>query len=353
MTDQKRRAWSAVASATLFVIALAARIFLYAWDLAYGNQLSILTFLVAAAAALAAVTIAIWIRGRHPGSGTASASTRPGDIIAAITAAAAVAVLFFGGLQAVLPNTPQAAAAAACRGVPTAGAPAYGQTVETGANARAGAGSGYPTKDRFGPSCTVGFDGFCVGEPIANTGTALPDQRWLIVHGRTEVVSAALIRLQSPQADLGSTPSRKCAKTFHGVTGPVTLSWTAIASGKSAVLTANSPGSVLFGFAVGYTPTQANGSYPYANVGKYSPTPGFVSKYLNVTWNPQMSPAPLPGGSGSLVVVAEACYADDAPVTGTARVKTLTFRAGMLVKAANLDPTSVPDGLRRQACSVD
>ncbi|MGI8667634.1 MAG: hypothetical protein ACR2N4_16680 [Jatrophihabitans sp.] len=100
--------------------------------------------------------------------------------------------------------------------------------------------------------------------------------------GRTKVVSAALIRLQSPQADLGSKPSSKCARTFHGVAGPVTLSWTAIASGKSAVLTANSPGSVLFGF-IGYTPNQADGSYPYTNVGKYSPTPGFISKYVNVT----------------------------------------------------------------------
>jgi hypothetical protein len=99
-----------------------------------------------------------------------------GGVASAAGAALSLAAAALGAVTLVVPNAPTRAAAAACAGAPVYGARFFAQTVEAlgGVNARSGPGTGYPQVNRFAAGCTLGFDGYCIGEPIGDFRVTLP-----------------------------------------------------------------------------------------------------------------------------------------------------------------------------------
>jgi hypothetical protein len=342
-----RRLAAVIVAWTLAVIAIIARVVLYELDIVY-SQYS-LTLLTIAAAGLVVTAIGTTLAWRSSVTGSAS------DHIGVLASATAIAVTLYSLLQLGLPNTPQSAAAPACRNAPVHGARVQGQTTELGINGRAGAGSAFPAKDRFGPNCTIGFDGFCYGEGVANsTGTNLADQRWLIVHGRTEIVSAAYVNLQNAQPRLGTLPARSCNK-FYGNAAPTLSSWKALsAKGGIVQLTAQTTGAAIVSFGIELPATATGGSFPYQEIGYYSTVPTSKGFGPSTSWKPALVAA-LMHGKVSVIALAEACSANDFKVQGTGKYKQLTFQDGQLATAKDIDRSKVSnaDQLDQETCSLE
>ena len=261
----------------------------------------------------------------------------PTDATAQVVAYVTIAVAVFTLLQNVLPNSSEQAAAPACRGLAVQGAKTLGQTVGqsagTGVSARAGAGTVYDQVDRYAANCTIGFDGFCIGESIGNTLTTVADQRWLIVHGRdNELISAAEIRLQSPQRGLTNKPSSKCG-ALHGSEGPSRLAFTVSGPPSEPTLTADAPGAAVVGFGVEFTRGFASGAYPYRQIG--------IPTNFAVVWMAARSASRLTHGTGTAYLSAVACYADDAVVPGISAFRKVTFINSKIV--TDLPTTDPPN----------
>lgn len=93
----------------------------------------------------------------------------------------AAPVLVGGGLTLLVPATPASAPAAGCPGAPVRGA-AYVAVTTEAASARSGPGRSYETSGRFPAGCSVGFTGYCLGDPVPDaTWPAWRDSRWLLV----------------------------------------------------------------------------------------------------------------------------------------------------------------------------
>ncbi|HEX8092306.1 hypothetical protein [Jatrophihabitans sp.] len=319
---------------------------LYEFNIIY-SQYS-LTLLTIAAAGLVVAAIGATVAWRSSATSTTS------DNIGVLASATAIAVTLYSLLQLSLPNTPQSAAAPACQNAPVHGSRAQGQTTELGVNGRSGVGSAYSVKDRFGPRCTIGFDGFCYGEGVANsTRTNLADQRWLIVHGRSETVSAAYVDLQSAQAKLGNSASRSCKK-FSGGATPTLSKWVALSAKPGVVqLAAQTKGAAIVSFGVLLPAAIAGGSFPFLEVAYYSGVPTSKGFGSAATW--KTAPLVPLRGKITMIAVAEACSANDAKVPGTGKYKVLTFVNGKLATAKDIERGTVPnaDKLDQETCSLE
>lgn len=72
-----------------------------------------------------------------------------------------------------LPATPSGTVAQACRNAQISGARFIAlSNGRSGTNARSGPGLSFPQVDRFDQGCSIGFDGYCVGEPVNSPTTA-------------------------------------------------------------------------------------------------------------------------------------------------------------------------------------
>lgn len=247
--------------------------------------------------------------------------------------------------QGLAPPTPVTAASSSCQGVPVLGAKFFAQTLPDGVNARSGPGTGFPQVNRFGGNCTLGFDGFCVGEPIPTVDGQLLDTRWLIVHQRDQLVSAAKLLPQSSQAVFGTKPDPRC-KALGGYPNPGPLTFTPTMQGNATSLVAVSPGARLVGYAVGLQLPAADG-YPLSSIKVKSNAPDFTGLYQYAG-----DVNSLPGHSGVIQLVASVCLAPDVP-TGRPELYRTTFTTGQLT---NLAPGRLPDAhdttlLAKQACS--
>jgi hypothetical protein len=75
---------------------------------------------------------------------------------------------------------------------------------------RSGPGVSYPQTGRYDTNCTVGFDGYCVGEPMPDpTADGWMDSRWLR-DGKGNFVSLAYLDPQSPDSNLPYLSDRVC-----------------------------------------------------------------------------------------------------------------------------------------------
>ena len=248
------------------------------------------------------------------------------------------------------PTTPDQAAAPACRGVPVAGAPFFAQTVSTGVNARAGAGTGYGQVNRFGGDCTLGFDGYCIGEPIGDPVTQLPDTRWLIVHSRRYLVASARVRSQSKEADLGGKPAADCARRYGGLPQPgppnLVVKVTSSLPPAAATLSVTAKSAALIGYAVRVL-DPSDGSYPYSLIKVKQNAPTFAG-----TWAASSAVPDLLHGTGRVELAAATCLAADVP-SGPPAVYRATFRTGQLVALVKSKPVDPRDAalLAHTACS--
>jgi hypothetical protein len=329
----------AIVAGLLAAAAIAARVILFESGLLYGSSRILYADFVIAGLVISAAAL-----GLKAASETTGLSLSSGINTAVLALGLGVTTL--GLLQGLLPNTPYRAAAAACPGVSIEGAPYLAQTGRIGVNARTGAGGGFPQVDRFGGSCTLGFSGYCVGQPIPNDQTEIDDARWLIVYRRSELVSSAKLLGQSPASSLGSQPSPQCPQ-MGGLPQPGTPTFTPTRlHGNHVRLKARAQSGSLVGYAVREL-NQFGGGYQYSLVGVVPRPPSFVGLWRAGTALPQ-----LRHGAGTVELAAASCLAADVPV-GQPAVYDARFRAGHLNSLRPSKPLSEADAseLAVTACS--
>jgi hypothetical protein len=113
-------------------------------------------------------------------------------------------------LQLLVPPSPVSAGGAPCDGASVAGSAYQAKTGQYGLSARLGPGATFAPARRFDASCTVGVDGYCVGEGVNDTGVPLPDVRWLRPRHTEFHVPAGTVFDLSAAADLGTAPEADC-----------------------------------------------------------------------------------------------------------------------------------------------
>jgi hypothetical protein len=253
-----------------------------------------------------------------PAVTTGSGPVKDGAVTTAV-AILALATAAYGMVELLSPITPYQAAAPACRNAPVAGASFLAQTVGTGVNGRAGPSSGYPQVDRFAGNCTLGFDGFCIGEPVHDFLILKPlDQRWLVLHRRTIFVASGKILSQSPEKTLGAHPSPRCT-TLGGLPEPRIDELHVVPALPLSQLSVRTSGAVIaVGYAVNISGPSAMIVDPFGQIGIKTRDEGFTA-----SWNPALAATMLPAGSGTVEVAATACLAPG--VHGDVRVVRITL----------------------------
>jgi hypothetical protein len=135
-----------------------------------------------------------------------------GTLYGQVTKAAAVVGAGTAALAALqlVPYTPSIATAAACPGAQVYGVAFLGTSHPIGVNARAGPGRSFEQTARFQGDCSVGFEGFCLGEPVLDQFIVekyqVPDVRWYELPDSRGYISAAVIEAQSPTSEIRAQP---------------------------------------------------------------------------------------------------------------------------------------------------
>lgn len=179
-------------------------------------------------------------------------------IAATLAAILGLALSGYSVSELLAPNTPVAATVPACGGTPVYGAKYFAKTQANGANARRGPGVEYPQVSRYAGDCTLGFDGYCIGRAVPDYILGTPDQRWLIVHDRKELIAAGVVLSESAESALGTEPSPECQQ-LGGLPQPSEIQSFSynIITGQ---ITVAAPGAVAVGYGMATVP-QHNRSY--------------------------------------------------------------------------------------------
>lgn len=106
-----------------------------------------------------------------------------GDRVGAVALVLGIPALIASGLNLLAPPTPQGVSAGACAGTQTYHTAYLGLTVgPLGDFTRSGPGLSFAQTGRLDKDCTVGFDGYCIGDPIDDPVThGWVDTRWVRV----------------------------------------------------------------------------------------------------------------------------------------------------------------------------
>jgi hypothetical protein len=267
------------------------------------------------------------LRGRDTSQGASKES-----ITATLAAILGLAITGYSVSELLAPNTPVAAAVPACSGTPVYGARYYAKTQTNGVNARSGPGVEYPQMNRYGGDCTLGFDGYCIGRTVSDYILGTPDQRWLIVHDRKELVAAGVVLAESAESALGDKPSPECQE-LGGLPQPSAIEDFTYRAATGEI-TAMAPGAVAVGYGMASIP-ERNRAYQVVALA----TNGNFSAKL--TTNAIASEMPVTGG---IWLSAAICLADNVPVVGSLQVKVLIFDGSHPVK--ELSDTDVPKSVR-------
>jgi hypothetical protein len=331
----------------LAAILIAVRYFLFAHGILYGETVANMASLAVAGFIVVAGCLALWIlRGSQTHGGSASQSQgngAPDSVVATVAAILGLALTGYSVSELVAPNTPVAASVPACAGVPVYGAKYFAVTAENGVNARSGPGPEYQQLNRYPTNCTLGFDGYCIGYPIADFVLGTPDQRWLLVHDRKQLVSAAVVLSESAESDLGTTPGPECG-SLGGLPQPNKVARLTYNT-SSGELSASAPGAVLVGYAA---VSLSAGSPDYTSATGTNASSDFPA---------QLTPSDLvgdvQGGTGQVLVGAAVCLAINVPVTSSLSALTVTIRNSRITQTtpdAHLTP-NVATRLAEFACN--
>jgi hypothetical protein len=247
------------------------RVFGVLTGILYGESRITLCLWVIAGAGL--VVIALWParrRARQARRGLSppgeEAHGRSPDRLERIGTVVGTSTALVALLSILLPAVPTSAAAAACRGASLHGVRYVATTQDSGANARTGPGESFEQAYRFSGNCSIGADGYCLGEPTVNAFFKdWYDTRWLVVPhhrgvlhflaavlsgepGGERFVAAGVVFPQSPASRLGMLGADRCGSDAAKPPGEVTLS----TSTKDGVvtLTAKADRTFNYGFAV-------------------------------------------------------------------------------------------------------
>jgi hypothetical protein len=250
---------------------------------------------------------------KEPESGTKE------SIVATVAAILGLAVTAFSLSEILAPNTPVEAAAPACAGAPVYGARFFAETLPTGDNSRSGPGREYEQVNRYGGNCTLGFDGYCIGPPEQDFRLGTPDQRWLLVHRRDELIASAVVQSQTAESALGTKPSPICDK-LGGLPQPTVISAFTYdtASGHVGAIAAGAA-------AVGYGLATAG---PMVN---YRALPLGTTAGFAITLPSQRIASLTHATDGHVWLGAAICLADNVPVTASLKVLRLTLRRSRII----------------------
>ncbi len=321
-----------IASCALVVLAailITVRYILFERGILYGEAVANMASLAVAGFIVVAGCLSLWIlRGgnqTHGGSGGQSQGGAAADsVVATVAAILGLALTSYSVSELVAPNTPVAASVPACAGVPVYGAKYFAVTAENGVNARSGPGPEYQQLNRYPTDCTLGFDGYCIGYPIADFVLGTPDQRWLLVHDRKQLISAAVVLSESAESDLGTTPDPECA-SMGGLPQPNKIS-SLTYNTSSGKLSASAPGAVLVGYAA-VSPSPGSPDYTSA-------TGTNASSDFSAQLPPSDLVSNVQGAAGQVLLGAAVCLAINVPVTSSLSVLTITIRNSRVIHAA-------------------
>ncbi|GLY93203.1 hypothetical protein [Actinoplanes sp. NBRC 103695] len=179
-------------------------------------------------AALVALTFWSWALAGRDAGGTAGTWL---DRVGGFAAVVALPALVTATLNLVAPATPPSLSVAACSGAQTWNTPYHGRTIgPLGNYARTGPGLSFPQSGRFKEDCSLGFVGYCAGDPVKEPFTKTwTDTRWLLLgshrsglakwtarlSGEPEqprFVALAYVAPNSPDRDLDYLGDKACAQ---------------------------------------------------------------------------------------------------------------------------------------------
>jgi hypothetical protein len=289
--------------------------------------------------------------------------------LAAAGVAVAVPVGLIGAVQLAAPSTPHAATAPACAGASVADGAFLATTPATGINARSGPDTSYPQVRRFAASCTLSFDGYCIGEPTDDLLiTGDPDQRWLILHRPWETwpwdhmpwakqapvfVAAGKVQSQSAESALGTQPDPECAQ--HGGWSPPKPLALATAFTKGVVTAhATAIGAELIGISVESSRHPQDGSDAIFHLANPAPLRTDTTSSIIATWNAETITGKAIGPyAATFTLMASVCLAPAVPDPRDYAVSRFAWNGQTVTPLANNSPSvSNEKRLQTEACRV-
>jgi len=250
--------------------------------------------------------------------------------------AVAVAAALWGLVALIAPTS--TSVAAECSGVQVRGAAAVGTTSDYGANAREGTARAFPTTKRFDPECVLGFDGYCVGEPVPDVVTypadGYYDSRWLILPTaapRTllnvswmsgERPEGAVSAIAVAEGDVAILDKTECPTGSvdppDNAADPVILA----ATPETATVGSASEGAVLMGFAVYIEGGPSLGATQFRQIGVRQS----LSGRFEAEWTHALTRESVRTANGRVTVLAAPCIAIGVPSPAAQASATSSFR---------------------------
>jgi len=278
------------------------------------------------------------------------------ESVGRLVAGAAALAGLFAATELVWPAVPDASAPAACPGAQTRNVDFLAVTHRDGVSVRTGPGRSFRQRDRLLGDCTIGFVGYCLGEPTEDVfyvafGQEVGDARWLVLPRGRGYVAAAAVRSQEAEDRLPG-PREDCpgrdefeigAPEIRVPPGPVAGEVEIVATAKRA-------------------PTVGFATY-HLEAGE----PVFVRVTLDAnfsgrfgfSWLTSAQPGPAGLGQGDVVLVAVSCLAAEVPGPASAVIVPLSNGPGPPSAAAttrSVDLDSIPPDHRvrllRKACLI-
>lgn len=327
--------------------------------------------------ALIAFALSRRARSKQP---TSPAARSFNDRVAALTAIASVIAVIVSTVNLFVPVELPSRAKPACPGAQDRAAPYTGITAgPSGNNSRSGPARSFPPNGRFPTDCSIGFSGYCLGDPIVDSSGTISDHqvwvtsRWLIVakqpggwrataahilsgeNSEPQYITDANITPETNFAQLPEAPASQC-RGGNQDPGKATLQ---PFDTSMQTFTAQADHAANMGFAVWVPRTgpfiDPNSYYPMFNDSKdAADNPGATdaggTKTVAWTYHEQLlanipQSASATPGPAVVVVMAIPCLADNVPAkTNTAAIAAYDIGSASEPSQVN----QVPTGFDRQ-----
>lgn len=314
---------------------------------------TVATYLAAGAVGMGIVTA--WAM-QPLGENSTYTLAQPGTLLAAAAAILAVT----GGMNALLPVVPASITTQACPTARVRDVPYLATTLpDLGVNARAGAARNADPVGRYPGGCTIGFDGYCVGEPIddlaylGQTSKRL-DSRWLrVAQSRDWRHPLAHMLSGEPDGTRFVSSGRVTVIATHGRLRKLPPTDCGAGSGDVADFTAPLPTTATNGNPVDLTPTGIR-LYDYGAavwLGGNSRSQSFRQVDMGpdgrLLWKAGVTATQLREKPAPVLIAVTACLAPGVPPELTQRAKQSQIGWATLDRNGVVTPTTAPPPSRQ------